>query len=277
MRFGIAQSRKFGTDLGSYSVVTSRERIDSQITLTDYESKLLCSHFGVENIHVGNVAQAPDRAAKSFRLYPSGGFIQLNVVFPKPEKAELRLYLSEKSGFRPASEYVWFLFTLDKDIWIGAMPEPVWRLECSELRKDDTDYAYQESLELDSEIRISTSKARDIFVRDRRIALQRMQLSDYRCEYNASHSLFVSRFSRKEYLEAHHLIPMSLQGGFSEPLDSLFNVFCLCPGCHRAVHHAEEGLAREILQTLAGTRDVLNKYNLGIEDLYSLYSVEEII
>lgn len=277
MRFGIAQSKKFGTDLGSYSVVTSREDVDSQITLTDYESKLLCSHFGVENIHVGNVGQARDRAAKSFRLYPSGNFIQLNVVFPKPEKTELRLYLSAKSGFRPGSEYVWFLFVLDTDIWIGAMPESVWRFECSELRKDETDYAYQESLELGSEIRISTSKARDIFVRDRRIALQRMQLSGFRCEYNSSHSLFISRFSRKEYLEAHHLVPMSLQGSFSKPLDSLCNVFCLCPNCHRAVHHAEVGQAREILQTLAGTRDVLTKYNLGIEDLYTLYSVEIII
>lgn len=276
MKFGKVQERRFGTSDGAYSVVTDREHYDSQITLTDYEAELVISHFGRTNLHVGNVQSKPALSSKSLRLYPTGENIYLNIVFPKPEKTELRLYISSRAGFKPEGGEIWFMFLKDGDLWIGAMSEAAWRLESSELKKDNSDSIYQESLDETDSIRIATLKERDTYARDRNVAIKRMELAGFSCEYNPEHSLFISRFSRKPYLEAHHLIPIGLQGDFSDSLDTVHNVFCLCPYCHRAVHHAEERLARNILETLADKRPVLDKFTLSISDLFTLYAVEEI-
>ncbi len=276
MKFGKVQKRRFGTSDGAYSVVTDRENYDSQITLTDYEAELVISHFGHQNLHVGTVQSDPTLASKSLFLYPTGEQINLNIVFPKQNKTELRLYISSRAGFKPEGGEIWFMFSKDNDIWIGSMSEVAWRLELSELKRDDTDSVYQESLDEVGSIRIAKLKERDIFARDRNIALKSIELAGFSCEYDPKHTLFISRYSRKPYLEAHHLIPIGLQGDFSEPLDTVHNVFCLCPYCHRAVHHAEEPIARDILQTLANKRQVLDNFTLSVPDLFSFYAIEEI-
>jgi 5-methylcytosine-specific restriction protein A len=276
MKFGKVQEGRFGTSAGAYSVVTDRENYDSQITLTDYEAELVISHFGRQNLHVGNVQSNRTLASKPLRLYPTGEYVNLNIVFPKPEKTELRLYISSRAGFKPDGGEIWFMFSKDGDIWIGAMSESAWRFESSELKRDDADSIYQESLDETDNIRIAKLKERDTYARDRNVAIKRMELAGFTCEYNPEHSLFISRFSRKPYLEAHHLIPIGLQGDFTESLDTVHNVFCLCPHCHRAVHHAEEPIARNILQTLADKRQMLDNFTLSVPDLFSLYAIEEI-
>ena len=276
MKFGKIQERKFGASSGAYSIVTERENYDSQITLTDYEAELVVDHFGKENLHVGNVQSNKILASKPLRLYPSGKIINLNIVYPKPEKTELRLYISSQVGFKPEGGEVWFLFEKEGNLWIGAMSESSWRTESSELKKDDSDAIYQEALDESDSIRVAKLKARDAYARDRNIALERMRLSEYSCEFDSKHNLFISRFSKQPYLEAHHLIPIGLQGDFAEPLDTVYNVFCLCPYCHRAVHHAEEPIARDILSRLADSRPVLERFSLKVQDLFSLYAVEEI-
>jgi 5-methylcytosine-specific restriction enzyme A len=278
MRFGKMQERRFGTDNGAYSVVTDREHYDSQITLTDYEAELVISHFGRVNLLVGPVGSNRALASKILRRYPSGETIKLNINYPKPEKTEMRLYLADRSGtgFKPEGGEIWFMFVRDGDLWIGAMSEASWRSELSELKKDDFDSIYQESLDETDSIRVAKLKERDTYARDRRIAIKRMKMSSFSCEYDPEHNLFISRFSRKPYLEAHHLIPIGLQGDFTDPLDTVHNVFCLCAYCHRAVHHAEEFIARDILSKLASTRPVLDMFTLRIADLFSLYAVEEI-
>lgn len=95
---------------GAYSVVTTRENYDSQITAADEEANLLLSFFGKEKIQVGNVKSNPEKAQQAFYLYPEGNAIHLNPVFPKPEKNELRLYISARAGFKPDGDDVWFIF-----------------------------------------------------------------------------------------------------------------------------------------------------------------------
>lgn len=276
MLFGTIQKRKFGTITGAYSIVTDREHYDSQITLTDYEAKIVISHFGKENINVGNVQSNRLLSSKQFRLFPDGETINLNIVYPKPEKTELRLYISSRAKFKPNGGAVWFMFCKNDDIWIGAMPEDEWRSESSELRQDKSDEIYQNSINDINTLRIAKLKEHDIYTRDRKIAIKRMELSGYTCEFDSSHKLFISRFSKKPYLEAHHLVPMGLQGKFPKPLDAIQNIFCLCPFCHRAVHHAVEPLARNIIENLALKRPFLEDFKLDIPDLFNLYAVEEI-
>jgi 5-methylcytosine-specific restriction endonuclease McrA len=275
MKFGTIQKKKFGTNTGAYSIVTSREYYDSQITLTDYESDLVISFFGKQNLHVGNVQSNKNLAAKSFRLYPTGETITLNVVFPKPEKGELRLYLSSRAGFKPNGGDVWFMFSKQETLWIGAMPEKVWRSKFSELKTDISDSVYQELLDETNPIRITRLKEHDIYARDRRIALKRMEQVNFSCEYDPKHNLFISRFSGRPYLEAHHLIPIGIQNDFSSSLDTVDNVCCLCPTCHRAIHHAEESTARKIITILAEKRkNTLERFQLNTPSLFSLYAIE---
>lgn len=277
MRFGESQKIKFNSDNGAYSVVTRRENYDSQITATDEEARLLLSFFGKENIHVGNVKSDREKAKQSFSLYPDGDVINLNLVYPKPQKTELRLYLSERAGFKPDSEDIWFMFEEKDKLWIGAMSEPVWRDQNQILIYDESEGDYQDSLQELDEIKINKLKARDVYTRDRKKAIERMELSDYQCENNYKHNLFLSRSTNKPYLEAHHLIPMSLQKSIREPLDTLGNIYCLCPYCHRAIHHAEKTVTKAIIDNLVEKRpDVLKILNNTKSDIYNYYSVEDI-
>ncbi|MCK5683392.1 hypothetical protein KAJ27_04705 [bacterium] len=277
MKFSKVQERIFKTSEGAYSLVTDREYHDSQITLTDYEAELVISHFGKGNLLIGNVKSNSTLASKKLYLYPTGKTINLNIVFPKPKKTELRLYLSSQASFKPKGGYIWFLFTKNKEIWIGSMPEIAWRSASSELKRDIADSIYQESLDETDVIKITKLQKRDTYARNRNVAIKSMENAYFTCEYDPKHSLFISRFSQKPYLEAHHLIPMGLQNDFPKPLDTVHNVFCLCPYCHRAVHHAEESVARDILKTLADKRPVLNNFNIDVPDLFSLYAIEKII
>jgi len=277
MQFGPAQKERFGTNDGAYSIVTDREHYDSQITVTDYEAELIVSHFRKENIHVGSVSSNPLLSSKRFTLFPNGEEIELNVIYPKPGKSELRLYISNKAGFKPDSNETWFVFKKDGSIWIGSMPESDWRFESSLLKVDETDDIYQSSINETSQTRLVRLKEKDVYQRKRSIALSRIERSHYTCEVSTDHRLFTSRSTRNLYLEAHHLIPIALQSNFTQSLDTIENVFSLCPFCHRAIHHAEESFARKLLETLSLKRPVLNTYGISLQDLFNLYAVEEIV
>jgi len=278
MRFGKSQKIKFDSENGAYSIVTKRENYDSQITATDEEANLLLSFFGRESIQIGNVKSNPEKAKKCFRHYPTGNKIYLNLVYPKPEKTELRLYLSQRAGFKPSGEDIWFIFEMNRELWIGAMSETIWRNQNQILIYDESEGNYQDSLQELDDIKINKLKARDVFTRDRKKAIKRMELANYKCEVDVKHNLFLSRATKKPYLEAHHLIPMSLQKNNEVALDTLNNIYCLCPHCHRAIHLAEKTVTREIVDTLVEKRpEVLNILNENISDIYNYYSVENII
>ncbi|MDI1292474.1 MAG: HNH endonuclease [Methylobacter sp.] len=277
MKFGKNQKLKFDTDTGSYSLVTDRENFDSQLTATDYEAQLLVDYFGDSNILVGPKKDDPQKAAKDFKHYPSGKTITLNLVRPKPEKTELRLYLSSRAGFKPEPNSIWFMFVKDSNLWIGSMPETEWRNENSIIIYDESEEVYQDSLAELDEIKIKNLKAKDVFSRDRNLAIKRIKMENYACEYNSSHNIFISRHTNLPFLEAHHLIPMSLQKLTAQKLDVLDNIFSLCPYCHRAIHHADKNLTRNIIDKLVDKRpQVLDIMNVTPADLFGLYSVEEI-
>lgn len=285
MKFGIVQKELFNAKAGSYSIVTEREVYDSQITATDAESSLLVDYYTSkgEGIHVGNVALDRQAAAKPFKLYPKGDVVYLNLVYPKPEKNELRLYLSSTAGFKPEKGMVWFLF-LDKDdyIWIGAMQERRWR-EKGLLRVED-DYPSDVFSEMDStkaddgeDVQAKTVEVKR-WRRSGEIALKRMQLSKFKCEFDREHNLFIARSTGCPFLESHHVVPIRFQPHFKKvSLDTIKNLCCLCPNCHRAIHHSEESYARAILAKLAECRDIERNFSISLEDLFRLYSVEEIV
>lgn len=63
--------------------------------------------------------------------------------------------------------------------------------------------------------------------------------SSYQCNIDNSHGSFIAK-NGKTYMEAHHLIPMSVQEDFKNSLDVDANIVTLCPTCHRKLHYGKE-------------------------------------
>ncbi|MGG1400182.1 hypothetical protein ABE288_20520 [Bacillus salipaludis] len=79
-------------------------------------------------------------------------------------------------------------------------------------------------------------------------------LAKYKCEYDNKHMFFKSSVTGKNYVEAHHLIPMEFQGQFKRSLDVEANIISLCPLCHKTVHHATAEEIEQIIKELYAKR-----------------------
>jgi 5-methylcytosine-specific restriction enzyme A len=276
----------FNSSVGSFSRVTDREFYDSQITLTDIEAQLVIDYFGFENIQVGNVGSNRAKASKIFLHYPSLEPIELNLVFPKPNKTELRLYLSSQKGFKPQGGEIWFLYK-DKygQLVIGALPEVVW----NNLGQDDTtDDSYQADIEQtlstsknfnvakEGRIIINVTNGRKVYGRDPRLAVLRFEESSYSCEIDPTHKTFIAQSTKNPYVEAHHFIPMKFQELFEKPLDNFDNIISLCPNCHRGIHHAVIDYKFNLVKQLYNKRPVLHSYSLdSIAQFYNTIRVPD--
>ena len=76
--------------------------------------------------------------------------------------------------------------------------------------------------------------------RNQIIKRQAIIAANYTCENNSEHSTFISKMTRKPYMEGHHIIPMKFQERFSTSIDVYANVVCLCPNCHRLMHYGTD-------------------------------------
>ena len=110
---------------------------------------------------------------------------------------------------------------------------------------------------------------------DPRIAKSCKIISGYKCEINSGHETFRSQVSNKNYVEVHHLIPLKDQQQYGEnSLDHEANIYCLCPNCHRLLHHAIFNQKSIILKELFEKRKTrLRKagINLTIDNLLNSY------
>ncbi|WP_139490117.1 HNH endonuclease [Brevibacillus dissolubilis] len=84
----------------------------------------------------------------------------------------------------------------------------------------------------------SFKKGRKSWDRDENTGAEAMAKAEYRCEMDANHLTFISRKTGQNFVEAHHLIPISLQDQFDYSLDVTANIVSLCPNCHKKIHHA---------------------------------------
>lgn len=100
--------------------------------------------------------------------------------------------------------------------------------------------------------------------------------ANFACELDPTHITFVNKKSSKQYMEAHHLIPMSKQGSFEFDIDVPENILCLCPTCHRKIHLAQDNDKKEILSILFAKREkVLPDRGITIDTqmLFEMYSI----
>jgi 5-methylcytosine-specific restriction enzyme A len=100
--------------------------------------------------------------------------------------------------------------------------------------------------------------------------------SNRKCEFDEYHTTFISKDSNLPFIEAHHMIPISLQDNFKYSLDVIANIVCLCPNCHRRIHYSIDEEKEEILRKIYLIReDELKRSEIWISysDFLSLYNI----
>ncbi|GMC10253.1 hypothetical protein K5E_23920 [Enterococcus thailandicus] len=80
-------------------------------------------------------------------------------------------------------------------------------------------------------------KEKERYKRSNKLRDQALKVYDFTCEINPDHKTFISKFNNKNYVEIHHIIPISAQIYYKYKLDCIANIACLCPNCHRQLHY----------------------------------------
>ncbi|MCC5856213.1 MAG: HNH endonuclease [Idiomarina sp.] len=86
------------------------------------------------------------------------------------------------------------------------------------------------------------------WTRDVRISSAAIEKSEFKCEVDQTHNTFISNRSGKNYVEAHHFIPIEFQDRFDFSLDVPENILALCPNCHRQFHHASPDYKQPLIE-----------------------------
>ena len=111
--------------------------------------------------------------------------------------------------------------------------------------------------------------------RDPAISKKAILIADYKCELDFNHQHFVSKVTKKNYVEAHHLIPMEFQHEFMTSIDVEANIVSLCANCHKKLHHADFEVIKPLIEKLYDLRTVrLEKCNIHLtkEKLFYYYN-----
>jgi 5-methylcytosine-specific restriction enzyme A len=113
-----------------------------------------------------------------------------------------------------------------------------------------------------------------VWSRNPKYASEAVADADYLCEFDNQHKHFISKFNQKNYVEAHHLIPMQFQEQFDCSLDIHANIVSICLVCHKKIHFGLFDEKKEILEKLFKSRRERLKaggINICIDELYSNY------
>ncbi len=86
------------------------------------------------------------------------------------------------------------------------------------------------------------------YVSNPRRSRNALEIAGFRCELDQSHTTFINKKSNKQYMEAHHLVPMGKQGAFEYDIDVPENIMSLCPNCHKKIHLSEDIAKGDILK-----------------------------
>lgn len=106
--------------------------------------------------------------------------------------------------------------------------------------------------------------------RDQSIIQEVLEENGYSCFFSDEHETFPS-YSRPNYVEGHHVIPVALNDSFDEELDCKENVIALCPNCHKAMHYATNEYKEDLLQIILNKNHEFAKFDLSLEDMKEIY------
>ncbi|WP_255233577.1 HNH endonuclease [Bacillus altitudinis] len=113
-----------------------------------------------------------------------------------------------------------------------------------------------------------------VWSRNPKIASEAVADANYLCEFDNQHNHFISKFNGKNYVEAHHLIPMQYQEQFDCSLDIHANIVSICLVCHKKIHFGLFEDKKEILTELFNRRRerlIKGGINITLDELFSYY------
>lgn len=113
-----------------------------------------------------------------------------------------------------------------------------------------------------------------VWSRNPKYASEAVALANYLCEFDNQHQYFISKFNQRNYVEAHHLIPMKYQDQYDCSLDIHANIVSICLVCHKKIHFGLFEDKKVILDKLFNSRIARLKscgINIKVSDLYSYY------
>lgn len=103
-----------------------------------------------------------------------------------------------------------------------------------------------------------------------------LQKAGYICE-NCGNGTFIARSTGNNFMEPHHLIPISCQGNYSVTIDITSNLICLCPNCHSKIHYGQKTDIEAMLKKFLSLRktDLKNYGGIDIDEatLLAYYNI----
>lgn len=98
----------------------------------------------------------------------------------------------------------------------------------------------------------------------------------YTCENDSTHITFTARRNSKNFMEPHHLIPLSKQYLFEHNIDITANIISLCPNCHSKIHYGTVDEIKDLLRKFLALRSTdLATCGIIIDEatLFALYEL----
>jgi 5-methylcytosine-specific restriction enzyme A len=280
--FGPELNAFFQCERGAYSVITNDEFNKSQVTFVGPEQELAENFFG--NRLDGHRGSIDDMIATgidpefSFRIHPTGEIKRLTVAYKKGRPNELRYY-ARKDTFKPLPGEYWCIFQRGTEIWLGSFSE--WLLQAilrgsigpaprNEILEQETD-AYQLILNTTEPQKIASTTLQ--WKRNPKIAANALQHYGRGCEVHPEYPTFLSRGTGLVFVEAHHLVPMKLQGQFGDiQLDSVDNICILNPLSHRKLHHGRlQDIEKDLNRLMSNRSELLARLGLQRFDILEMY------
>ena len=145
----------------------------------------------------------------------------------------------------------------------------------SNVNRDVAIGAHKISPKSDEEKKISKKYKRNPLLG--KIAIQNAY---YCCEKDARHETFISEKTKKNFMEAHHLVPVMFQqeiwDKYGINVDCVENIASLCPTCHRAFHNGTKEVKKKMIEGIY--ERLLPRYksidfNITVEEIEKLYNV----
>lgn len=282
--FSETMKRFFRAERGAYSVVTNDEFNKSQITFVGPEQDLAEDVLGAElDQRHGSIttikALGLDPDLK-YRLFPSGRSVFLTTSYKTNKPRELRLYL-RVDQFKPDPGWYWGVFERNGELWLCEMsPDLLDKINSSVLDVEDRSFNLEpEEDDFQNDLNFAPApekKKSEVYryERNRKFSLEALNNANFNCELFPEYPTFLSRASGKNFMEAHHLIPMKLQHSFEVPLDVPANICCLNPLSHRMVHYGLFDVFEERLANLVKARsDFIRSVGWIEDDVLALYAI----
>lgn len=110
--------------------------------------------------------------------------------------------------------------------------------------------------------------------RSQRYKYYAIKEANFNCEIDNLHKWFISKKTKENYVEGHHLIPIAYQNQFEYSIDIPANIVSLCPLCHKKLHHAELEEKEKMIKKMYEQKiERLNKckIDISIEQLIQMY------